>query len=123
MNFERPPAEEQISEQSRAEQVYEAKGLAGPSLDFSRSRYGTRREMLAQNKEAQELYDQVVSIIDTERYPMIGNHPEDVIGAIGLIAEENQWKSYDEVNFNLIRKELEADGVPLRARKTGKDIN
>ena len=78
--------------------------------------------MLAQNKAAQELYDQVVGIIDTEHYPMIGSHPEDVIGAIGLVAEENQWKNYDDVVFDTIRKELEVNGVPLRARKTKEDI-
>ena len=122
MSFEHLSAEEQPSEQSAAAQIYEAKGLTGPSLGFSRSRCGTRQEMLAQNKDAQELYDEVASIIDTEQYPMIGSHPKDVIGAIGLVAEENQWKSYDDVNFDLIRKELEANGVPLRARKTREDV-
>jgi len=64
----------------------------------------------------------VVSIIDEEQYPMVGSHPEDVIGAIGIVAGENQWKSYDDINFDMIREELEANGIPLRARKTKEDL-
>lgn len=64
----------------------------------------------------------MVSIIDEEQYPMVGSHPEDVIGAIGIVAGENQWKSYDDINFDMIREELEANGIPLRARKTKEDL-
>ena len=68
------------------------------------------------------MYESVLSIIDTEDYAMTGSHPEDIMDIIGLVATENQWTSYEDINFDLIRKELEANNVPLRPRKTGKDL-
>jgi hypothetical protein len=114
-------AEGQPSEKSIAEQIIEARGLAGPSLDFSQVRSGNRREILAQNKEARELYDSVVSIINTEEYPMVGSNTNDVMDAIGILAEEKGWKNYD-VNFDDIRKELAVMGIPLRARLMKEDL-
>ena len=97
--------------------------LTGPRVDFNRIRGGNHREVLTQNKEAQELYDTVVSIINEEKYKMIGSHPEDIITIISIIAQENNWNSYEDINFDIIRKELEANGIPLRERKSPSDFN
>jgi hypothetical protein len=125
MNFEQMPAnpaEEQLPEKTAAEKIYESQGLEGPSLDFSRAGYGDRRRVIESNPQAKELYEDVVGIIDTDQYQMAGSHPEDVIGIIGILAKENEWKSYDDVNFSMIRKELEKQEVPLRAQKTKQDV-
>ena len=113
---------EQAPEQSVPEKIYEARGLTGPRLDFSRMRAGSRQEILTQSPEAQKLYDDITGIIDQEKYPLVGSNPEDIMGAIGIVAEENGWGDYADVNADVIRKELEKNGVPLRPRKTAQDF-
>ena len=101
-------------------------GLIGPALDFERIfQTGTsmgERLRSGEFPEARELLDSVVSMIDVTKFSIEGDAMEIIIRAIRMVAKENQWSSYDDISFDKIRVELEKERVPLRLKRTSKDV-
>ena len=108
---------------AKVEEIYITEGLSRPDLEFEHIfQSASRVEALSQaSQDARELYDSVIEIIE-DAYPK-NVLAEPVVRAIRIAAKENGWKSYDDVQFKIIRNELEKDGLILKAEKTNKDFN
>ena len=107
-----------------AAEHYDAQGLEGPALDFEHIfNSANMKEALAENHEASEFYDEVLTIIDQEKFPAEGSNLQDIVRAVRTAAKEGGWKTYDDVSFDVIRAELAHAGIPMRERKTKEDLS
>jgi hypothetical protein len=104
-------------------EIYDAQGLEGPARDFEHVfNSANMKDALAQSREANELYEEVLGVIDPELFPAEGSNLQDIVRAIRIAAKEGNWKSYDDVSFDAIRAELKLVGIPMRKKKTKDDL-
>ena len=115
---------ENFREADPARRIYEVQELEGPSLDFEKIfNAANRKEALAQNTEANDLYESVLSVIDQKQYPPEAGNVGEIIQAIRFAAKEGGWKSYEDIKFESIRVELQKSKIPTVERKTNRDID
>lgn len=71
-------------------------------------------------QELKELFENILDIINTEPkdFPAF---TEQIIKAVREAAKEENWTEYN-YSFDKIREKLEKYGVPLKKRKTKKDL-
>lgn len=71
-------------------------------------------------EEFRDLYDRIEGILDVG-YEDLPAYTEKILGAIRNAAREKKWESWDDYSFDAIGNELEAAGLPLKARKKSSD--
>ncbi len=99
-------------------------GLVGPGLDFEGIfRSSSKMDLMDQAgmEGAAELYEDTLSVIDTEKFPVTPENVDLVIGAIRTIAQEKGWSGYNNVRFDDIRAQLKAMNIPMLPRSTSAD--
>lgn len=110
---------------NKAKEVYEGGELKGPALDFERIFQSNSRNEAMNSPEmhaAKDLYKNVLSIIDTDKFPVVGDNIETIVRALRSVAKEKSWQNYEDINFDNIRAELQSANIPMRPRKRAADF-
>lgn len=65
------------------------------------------------------IIDGVFSSLDEKTYPMSDALIVEMIDRLNLYFQQKKWNTYDDVEFDSIRQDLEKKGLPVKPKKTG----